>query len=88
MRISIIIVALLAFTACGEQQANGDDHHMDMANEEAKAVKVKLSSLENKEDPTCGMTLKEGAIADTLTVAGKTYGFCNPHCKEVYKETL
>ena len=48
---------------------------------ESKSVKIKLADLASNKDYNCGMTLEEGAIADTTTYQGKIYGFCSPECK-------
>jgi P-type Cu+ transporter len=35
-------------------------------------------------DPVCGMTIDPAKAAGSSTVAGKTYYFCNPRCKEKF----
>lgn len=48
----------------------------------SKKLKVKVV---NKEDPICHMKTSE-FLKDTLMYNKKVYGFCNTHCKEVFKE--
>ncbi|MDQ3283705.1 MAG: heavy metal translocating P-type ATPase [Acidobacteriota bacterium] len=45
-------------------------HHDHSGQGTAKAV-----------DPVCGMTIDPNRAAGSSTVGGKTYFFCNPHCK-------
>ena len=40
----------------------------------------------NELDPICGMSTADH-LSDTAQYKGKTYGFCNPMCKEKFLET-
>ena len=50
----------------------------------SKVKKIKVKVV-NKEDPICHMKTSE-FLKDTLKYNKKIYGFCNTHCKEVFKE--
>jgi YHS domain-containing protein len=39
--------------------------------------------VDNTKDPACGMPLTAG-ISDTISYAGKKYGFCSKECKEQF----
>ena len=37
-------------------------------------------------DPICEMSVDRATVEDTAHYKGKIYGFCNPGCKETFKE--
>ena len=55
-----------------------------MAPAPKKIVDISVASLAMKSDPVCGMTMKQGELADTATYQGKIYGFCGSGCKDEF----
>ena len=49
-----------------------------------KTIDIPVASLAIKSDPVCGMTMKQGEIADTAIYQGKVYGFCGSGCKDEF----
>jgi YHS domain-containing protein len=49
-----------------------------------KTIEIPVTSLAIKTDPVCGMTLKQGEVADTSNYQGKIYGFCGTGCKDEF----
>lgn len=47
---------------------------------------IPISILSDTKDHVCGMTIQEGAIADTFTYNGKVYGFCATGCKDEFSK--
>ena len=58
-------------------------HEETSAKEPSKAI-INTSMLADTKDHSCGMTLQDGAIADTTLYNGKVYGFCATGCKEEF----
>lgn len=50
----------------------------------SEKVTVSLSQLTTKKDLVCDMELSQDGIADTTSVDGKIYGFCNVGCKQEF----
>jgi len=49
-----------------------------------KTIDIQVASMAIKNDPVCGMPLKQGEIGDTTTYEGKVYGFCGTGCKDEF----
>lgn len=80
------ISAFFTFS-CSNEKKSDNDVEVKVVNEEqamsaAKALDVKVV---NDEDPICGMSTADH-LSDTANYKGKTYGFCNPMCKEKFLE--
>ena len=76
LTISIIISTILI--ACGNSGRN--------AGEQQENLDITVEQLSSEIDPVCGMSVANQAIADSAHYKGKIYGFCNPGCKEAFKE--
>ncbi len=65
---------------------NNNTDKSDAANPAPTQAPVILkASLASTKCLPCGdMELEEGAIADTMTVDGKIYGFCSAECKQAF----
>ena len=50
---------------------------------DSSGVKFTAAMVDNKKDPSCGMTVTAG-IADTVHYNGKVYGFCSKECKDAF----
>jgi len=80
--VPFVFTSLLFFSACNHNaNTTADTKAKDATKTEDKTVKIKLADLATNQDLACGMPLEEGAIADTTSYGGKTYGFCSPECK-------
>jgi YHS domain-containing protein len=66
------------FYSCG---SGGGSHQMQSS---GSAIDISPELLAQKTDPICGMDMTQTKIADTATVNGKIYAFCNPGCKEEF----
>jgi YHS domain-containing protein len=78
--IMMVAVAMSLF-ACN-QKADTSDAANPAPAESPVILKASLAST--KCLPCGDMELEEGAIADTMTVDGKTYGFCSAECKQAF----
>jgi YHS domain-containing protein len=52
---------------------------------DSAGINITPEMLAQKTDPVCGMDMTQTKIADTLTVDGKLYAFCNTGCKDEFK---
>ena len=75
-----IICSALMLTACNQNDKPAATTETKAADTKG-GTNIKLSQLASNKDYNCGMTLEEGAVADTASYNGKTYGFCSPECK-------
>jgi YHS domain-containing protein len=82
MKFSQIILASAMVLMLGSCGRIFKDETKSTAPAPKKVIEIPLSSLAIKNDPVCGMTLKE--VADTTTYQGKTYGFCGSGCKDEF----
>jgi len=74
---SVMIIGMLA--ACN---SGSNSNAMESSSE---GINVSPELLAQKTDPICGMDMTHTKIADTLTVDGKLYAFCNTGCKDEFK---
>lgn len=74
-----VLAVSITLGACNQKSAAPKEG--DKMSSDSKMVKIKLSDLATIKDLNCGMTLEEGAIADTANYQGKIYGFCSSECK-------
>jgi YHS domain-containing protein len=51
-----------------------------------KTVPAKTLVWAGDMDPICEMSIDRATVEDTAHYKGKIYGFCNPGCKETFKE--
>jgi YHS domain-containing protein len=51
-----------------------------------KTLEISVASLSIKNDPVCGMPMKQGEISDTASYQGKLYGFCGAGCKDEFQK--
>jgi YHS domain-containing protein len=61
--------------------SGGNTHHKTSG---SAAVDISPDMLAQITDPVCGMNMTQIKIADTATVNGKLYAFCNPGCKDEF----
>ena len=79
MRTLFFLMAILvAMASCN---SGGGEHNMQSSSE---GINISPDMLAQKTDPICGMDMTQTKIADTVTVDGKLYAFCNPGCKEEF----
>lgn len=87
-RIGMFLLAALCsvLVSCNQKQ---EQHETQISSPEpaAQTPAVKLAELATDKDLVCGMTLEEGAIADTILHEGKIYGFCASECKAEFAKT-
>lgn len=84
---TIFSLITMVTISCSKEKSNDNDvevkavdKNQEMATNHALNVKVM-----NEEDPICGMSTADH-LSDTANYKGKTYGFCNPMCKEKFLE--
>ncbi|MEI6311307.1 MAG: YHS domain-containing protein [Bacteroidota bacterium] len=77
---SILSISIL-FGACTFTTKTNEEK---MDHSTSSKQEIKLSSLSDKKDHVCGMSLSEGHIADTMNYNGHVYGFCSSTCKEEF----
>lgn len=78
--VSILLPAfLILISSCKFSSETG----MEKQDNSKKAV-ITVSMLADNKDHSCGMTLKDGHINDTVLYNGKIYGFCATGCKEEF----
>lgn len=75
--LSVLAVCSIVFASCGQTT------HKENAGKEETKIEFAVDKLDVKIDPVCQM--KKFEVADTMTYKGKLYGFCNPGCKEDFK---
>ena len=84
------LLSVLLFTACNRQSATQQEPENKAVPTEmkpaAKTISVDPQTLAIQNDVVCGMPLTEG-IADTLSHAGKKYGFCSSECKDAFSKS-
>jgi YHS domain-containing protein len=79
MRTLIFFLALT--TALASCNSGGSNQSMESSSE---GINISPELLAQTTDPICGMDMTQSKIADTVTVDGKLYAFCNPGCKEEF----
>jgi YHS domain-containing protein len=83
--LTISAFALLAISCGGSKEKNTEsatEHsHDDSAPHENLLI---VSTLHTDKDVVCNMPGMTKGCADTLTYAGKTYGFCAKECKDEF----
>ena len=78
------LVIIASMTSCTQKKKEPEHKPIPVPTEvSAVEIKVDISKLASVNDTVCGMPLSDG-IADTVTVNGKLYGFCNSGCKESF----
>ena len=80
-RILLFVIVGACLNSCGNLSKN---ETKSMAPAPKKIVDIAVASLAVKSDPVCGMTLKQGEVADTALYQGKVYGFCGTGCKDEF----
>jgi YHS domain-containing protein len=77
-----LIVAMLSLTVVVYScSSGGGSRHMSSS---SSAIDISPDLLAQITDPVCGMDMTQTKIADTATVDGKLYAFCNSGCKEEF----
>ena len=73
-------IACLLLVSCNQKQEQNETQ-VSSPEPATHALAIKLAELATDKDLICGMTLEDGAIADTALHEGKVYGFCASECK-------
>jgi YHS domain-containing protein len=76
--IGLLTVTTVLLFSCS---SGGNMHHKPSG---SAAVDISPDILAQITDPVCGMNMTQTKIADTATVNGKLYAFCNPGCKDEF----
>ncbi|MFN3402630.1 MAG: YHS domain-containing protein [Cytophagaceae bacterium] len=76
--LSILFSAAVILFSCGGNNNQTAEQEMGGSN-----ISYNSEIFASDIDPVCNMSIKNGA-ADTATVNGKLYGFCNTGCKEEF----
>lgn len=71
------VFATVSILACSQQST--EVHQVQHSKKQVK------QTLANKVDPICNMKV-DASVKDTAVYKGKTYGFCNPMCKQEFKK--
>ena len=77
-------IFLLSLSSCNQNQQPKDEAKTDSPKPAEQKIDIKLSQLATEKDLVCGMTVEEGAIADTASFNGSIYAFCASECKEEF----
>ncbi len=83
-QIAIFVLIGISLSGC-DNLFKGESKSMAPAPK--KTIDIAVTSLAIKSDPVCGMTLKQGEVADTAIYQSKIYGFCGTGCKEEFVKT-
>lgn len=81
---SLITFSFVAIS-CSNSSKDIDVKQADETTEMTSGEQVKIEVV-NELDPICGMSTADH-LSDTAQYNGKTYGFCNPMCKEKFLES-
>lgn len=83
MNIRLLYLALLTTALLWAACQNHAGH--SSAEKSNAAPATQGYSLASDKDPVCEMAV-DVSVEDTAQYKGKIYGFCNPGCKESFKE--
>ncbi len=75
-----LAASALLYTSCGSSSDKGN-----MESNDSKGINIAPSALATNIDPVCEMDMSNRKIADTTTLNGKIYAFCNTGCKEEFR---
>lgn len=85
----LVVFVITGLLVVGLTSCNSNKQEQSQVQPETRTVQnvnVTLDMLTTDKDLSCGMTLKNGMIADTAIYKGLLYGFCCEDCKNEFKK--
>lgn len=89
MRKIVITICIAAIAACNTSENKKEYILHDSVPSASITTESRFSKITfaSAKDTTCHMPLTAG-VEDTVSVDGKTYGFCSKECKDAFVQTL